>query len=609
VNSISRFRWGPQLRPNQEYALSFIFDNTAANGKVLLVDRTGGGKSHVMRCAGVITRGIVLIVVPLLSLAADIIQKFDNDDDSHGIIDAIHFNEDIGSDNDRRAQLIADMCAIKRSTRRTLFLFISPQRLHKYIDLRRALLQLHNKQIFRYVMLDEFHLFAQHGVDFRREIRAICTEFIKVLMERRRPPYFLACTATCSLHNIQAFERMSGVKLSAQHRVWSDPASFRQRYIKMHLDFNSCYSSAANSKILAFFERDHQNSLVVYSNTAAQAKKSYLSLKTALDESTLPPIGVLLLHGAQHILEKFHYTRLFCQNSLEGLDFRGLIGTSAGDIGIDHPRLVFQVLLQLPRDMHSLIQRRGRLGRQGQDSESHLVMSLSDFFYTSANIEASRHKNDDNEHLDSQERETIHRARKDEFFAISSLVSLNLGCWHCRIERFCALGYHVHQAISKTDPNYPPCLDKCPICTGSWNKIFKPIFLHGLIHFLDSDYASRAFPMAVTDHKCEALSNLIWKNDDAIALIYDRKRGTIQKSNVDALVMQLLTLRIIIFDKIDNKGSGIIALAREKSPYSPFNEYRYKNVNAYYGIKTARIADGKERKNKYHELLAKSSLK
>jgi hypothetical protein len=46
--------------------------------------------------------------------------------------------------------------------------------------------------------------------------------------------------------------------------------------------------------------------------------------------------------------------------------------------------------------------------------------------------------------------------------------------------------------------------------------------------------------MKVIDYKCEALSNLIWKNDGAIALIYDRKRGTIQKNNVDALVMQLL---------------------------------------------------------------------
>jgi hypothetical protein len=55
----------------------------------------------------------------------------------------------------------------------------------------------------------------------------------------------------------------------------------------MHLDFNSCYTSAANSKILAFFEQDHENSLVVYSNTAVQAKKSHVSLKRALDESKL----------------------------------------------------------------------------------------------------------------------------------------------------------------------------------------------------------------------------------------------------------------------------------------------------------------------------------
>jgi hypothetical protein len=114
--------------------------------------------------------------------------------------------------------------------------------------------------------------------------------------------------------------------------------------------------------------------------------------------------------------------------------------------------------------------------------------------------------------------------------------------------------------------------------------------------------------MPVSEHKCEALSNLIWKNDDAIALIYDRKRGTIQKSHVDALVMQLLTLRIIVFDKIDKNGNGTVLLAREKTPFSPFNEYKYKNINAYYGVEMARIANGKERKNKYADLLANSSL-
>jgi superfamily II DNA helicase RecQ len=210
--------------------------------------------------------------------------------------------------------------------------------------------------------MDEFHLFAQQGVDFRREIRAICTEFIKVLMERRRPPYFLACTATCSLHNIQAFERMSGVTLPRQHRVWSSQPSFRQRYIDMRLDFNTCYTSATNSKVLGFLRVDGANCLVIYCNTAALAKKIHAALKTALAESDLPAIDVLLLIGSQHSLEKFHYTRLFCNNSLDGLDLRAMVGTSAGDIGVDHPKLVFQVLCQLPSDMHALIQRRRRLG-------------------------------------------------------------------------------------------------------------------------------------------------------------------------------------------------------------------------------------------------------
>jgi superfamily II DNA helicase RecQ len=64
-----------------------MFDNTAANGKVLLVDQTGGGKSHVMSCdvlvlSLLITHGIVLVIVPFLALAADVIQKCKNNDNS-----------------------------------------------------------------------------------------------------------------------------------------------------------------------------------------------------------------------------------------------------------------------------------------------------------------------------------------------------------------------------------------------------------------------------------------------------------------------------------------------------------------------------------------------
>jgi hypothetical protein len=33
-------------------------------------------------------------------------------------------------------------------------------------------------------MLDEFNLFCQQGVDFRREIRLLCNKFIRPIMQR-----------------------------------------------------------------------------------------------------------------------------------------------------------------------------------------------------------------------------------------------------------------------------------------------------------------------------------------------------------------------------------------------------------------------------------------
>ena len=160
MTNVSKFRWNvPELRPRQCYSLSFIFHNKASGGTALIVDRTGGGKSHTMRCSGVFTRGITVIIVPLLALAADVFLKFVTDDATFGSVDAIHFDEDIGDDRPLRHQLIRDLKDIASGTRRTVFLFISPQRLDQYKDLRSCLLSRHNAGILRNVMIDEFHLF------------------------------------------------------------------------------------------------------------------------------------------------------------------------------------------------------------------------------------------------------------------------------------------------------------------------------------------------------------------------------------------------------------------------------------------------------------------
>ena len=61
----------PSLRPRQEEAVTRILFEPGTGGKLLLVERTGGGKSLVLATAAVTAAGVAVVVVPLLALAAD----------------------------------------------------------------------------------------------------------------------------------------------------------------------------------------------------------------------------------------------------------------------------------------------------------------------------------------------------------------------------------------------------------------------------------------------------------------------------------------------------------------------------------------------------------
>ena len=50
--------------------------------------RPGGGKTHITRVAGVVERGIVLVVVMLHSLSADQMAKFTSANQAYGTVTA-----------------------------------------------------------------------------------------------------------------------------------------------------------------------------------------------------------------------------------------------------------------------------------------------------------------------------------------------------------------------------------------------------------------------------------------------------------------------------------------------------------------------------------------
>ena len=71
LTNLSARMWGtPALRPTQSAAIAEIMHGQCT-GKLLLVHRTGGGKSHIMRMIGSLVAGITVVIVPLLTLCAD----------------------------------------------------------------------------------------------------------------------------------------------------------------------------------------------------------------------------------------------------------------------------------------------------------------------------------------------------------------------------------------------------------------------------------------------------------------------------------------------------------------------------------------------------------
>ena len=62
-----------------------------------VIQRTGAGKSHILRMLGIIERGIVLIFIPLLTLSANVMSKFTCTNQNFGDIPVQHLDELFGA--------------------------------------------------------------------------------------------------------------------------------------------------------------------------------------------------------------------------------------------------------------------------------------------------------------------------------------------------------------------------------------------------------------------------------------------------------------------------------------------------------------------------------
>ena len=86
---------------------------------------TSGGKSAVRDVVGYSMSGVILMIVPLLSLAADQVNKLKNLKDKDTTV--LAYNIDAIRNRDAKRRLQQALSSLPKNTTKTVFLFASPQ--------------------------------------------------------------------------------------------------------------------------------------------------------------------------------------------------------------------------------------------------------------------------------------------------------------------------------------------------------------------------------------------------------------------------------------------------------------------------------------------------
>ena len=146
---------------------------------LVVVHWTGGGKTHILRTLGVIERGIILIFIPLLTLSADVMHKFEDANTTWGNVGAYHLDELYDSNCSAFTRLMRQCSSIEQSPTSMLFLFLSPQFFINHRDAFNIFVTCAQERTLRVIAVNEACVHVQHGTSFCDDICALRVEFFR----------------------------------------------------------------------------------------------------------------------------------------------------------------------------------------------------------------------------------------------------------------------------------------------------------------------------------------------------------------------------------------------------------------------------------------------
>jgi ATP-dependent DNA helicase RecQ len=331
----ARFGYGA-FRPGQERAIVSVL----AGRDTLVVLPTGGGKSLCYQVPALVTRGLTVVVSPLISLMKDQVDALER----RGI-PAAFINSTLS------AAEVSDR--LVRAQRGELqMLYVAPER----FDVGAAAERLKAIGV-ALLAVDEAHCISEWGHDFRPSYRRVGD-----VRQRLGNPPTIALTATATPVVREDIARILDLK---------DPEIIVTGFDRPNLSYQVISAKGDREKdavVLDLLRQLEDGTGIVYAST----RKTVERMAQFLDDNNVPAMAY---HAG---LDDERRRRV--QDSFMAERTRVIVATNSFGMGVDKSNVRLVVHFAMPGTLEAYYQEAGRAGRDGQQSRCVLLHAFPDRF-------------------------------------------------------------------------------------------------------------------------------------------------------------------------------------------------------------------------------------